>query len=158
MSETNVRIEGLDKLLKKVEPGLLNKPLRNFFKRATITVQNRARDKAPVDTGRLRSSIATEVDRRDPPKWGKVGTNVKYAPFVEFGTRPHWPPPGALQPWARRHGFPTGPTGDFLVRRAIARRGTRAQPYLKPALEKSVGDIKRFLSRMADEIEAGWGS
>ncbi len=153
----SVEIEGLDELLKKLEPRQLNGPLRRFFQRSTITVQNQARQKAPVDTGRLRSSIATQVDHSTPPMWGKIGTNVKYAPFVEFGTRPHWPPPGALQPWARRHGFPPGPEGDFLVRRAIARHGTRAQPYLIPALEESMGDIRRFLDKMADEIEEAWG-
>jgi len=158
MSETSIKIEGLDKLLKKVDPKLLSKPLRNFFQRSTIAIQNRAREKAPVDTGRLRAGIATEVDHSSPPKWGKVGTNVKYAPFVEFGTRPHWPPPGVLQPWARRHGFPPGARGDFLVRRAIAQHGTRARPYLTPAFEESMSDIKHFLDRVADEIKAGWGS
>lgn len=39
---------------------------------------------APVDTGRLRQSIGVKQIGRGHYR---VGTNVKYAPFVEFGTR-----------------------------------------------------------------------
>ena len=39
---------------------------------------------APVDTGRLRSSV-TKVISPDF-KSAKIGTNVEYAPYVEFGT------------------------------------------------------------------------
>jgi len=36
----------------------------------------------PADTGRLRRSIATEVNDKE----AIVGTNVVYAPYVEYGT------------------------------------------------------------------------
>lgn len=36
----------------------------------------------PVDTGRLRNSIAHAVDRTSVI----IGTNVEYAPYIEFGT------------------------------------------------------------------------
>lgn len=47
-------------------------------------VRNQAVLHCPVDTGRLRQSIG--VRRLDEDTW-RVGTNVVYAPFVEFGTR-----------------------------------------------------------------------
>lgn len=51
--------------------------------RLGLQIQNYARLLAPVDTGRLRSSItATKGDRVVT-----IGTNVEYAAFVEFGTR-----------------------------------------------------------------------
>lgn len=51
------------------------------------TVQNGARERSPVDTGRLRSSITYQVGGRE----AKIGTNVFYAPFQEFGTsRGRW--------------------------------------------------------------------
>lgn len=53
---------------------------------------------APVDTGRLRQSIGV---KKIGEGHYRVGTNVEYAPLVEFGTR-----------------------------------YTRAQPFLRPALEK----------------------
>ena len=67
------------------------------------------------------------------PLWAKGGSNVKYAPYMEYGTGRladaeggggggrHWPPAQALEGWASRHGF--GPGGGFLVARAIGRRG-----------------------------------
>lgn len=65
--------------------------------RLAIEVQNRARELCPVDTGRLRSSIGhTEgVDVRGP--FVDVGTNVEYAPFVEYGTM-HMAPQPFLRP------------------------------------------------------------
>lgn len=40
-----------------------------------------------VLTGRLRQSIAHAVTFEGQAVVGKVGTNVEYAPFLEFGTR-----------------------------------------------------------------------
>ena len=47
-----------------------------------IKVESDAKKNAPVLTGRLRSSITHEVKSGI----GKVGTNVEYAPYQEFGT------------------------------------------------------------------------
>jgi HK97 gp10 family phage protein len=54
--------------------------------RLAIDVQNRARQLSPVDTGRLRSSINHKAGRDRKGYYVDVGSNVKYAPFVEFGT------------------------------------------------------------------------
>ena len=43
-----------------------------------------AADKAPVDTGRLKSSISSAVVADE--KAAYIGTNVEYAPYQEFGT------------------------------------------------------------------------
>lgn len=55
-----------------------------------VEIRNKAVGFAPVDTGRLRQSIG--LKRLDPDTW-RVGTNVSYAPFVEFGTRFQAPQP-----------------------------------------------------------------
>lgn len=46
-----------------------------------------AKDECPVDTGRLRNSISNEVDTDEVAVY--VGTNVEYAPYVEFGDAKH---------------------------------------------------------------------
>ena len=107
-------------------------PAREFVKRSTHQIRTEIVARTPVDTGRLRSSIATEF--QDDGLTGIVGSNVGYAPHVEFGTRPHWAPKGALQPWASRHGFPKGNTGDYLARRAIARRGTKPRQMFQKGI------------------------
>ena len=47
-----------------------------------LKVESKAKVRAPIDTGRLRSSIATKTDKNSVT----VSTNVEYAPFVEHGT------------------------------------------------------------------------
>lgn len=55
--------------------------------RLAIAVTNNAKQLAPVDTGRLRASIAwvRGEDARGP--YAEIGTNVEYAPHVEYGTQ-----------------------------------------------------------------------
>lgn len=53
----------------------------------------------PVDTGRLRNSITHAQNGKDTVI---VGTNVKYAPFVEMGTRKQKAQP-YLKPAAQNH-------------------------------------------------------
>lgn len=134
------------------DPQLARGPVRRFLRKAALEVKRKAKLKVPVDTGHLRRFITHEVGETE----ARVGSNVVYAPFVEFGTRPHWPPRKAMQPWARRHGFPKGNEGATILARIIAKRGTKPQPYLRPALEESLSDIREFLVEAAREIEARW--
>lgn len=75
----------------------VEKILREFNKTATVekdvskliknTLHNIERDakkSCPVDTGRLRGSITTNIISTYS---GEVGTNVEYAGWVEYGTR-----------------------------------------------------------------------
>ncbi len=87
MADITVEIKGLAEVLAKLDKSLYSGPLRTFWQRAAIAVQGRAREKAPVDTGRLRASIMYDVDGASPPLYASVGSDVFYAPFQEFGTR-----------------------------------------------------------------------
>ena len=73
MTGLNVKKSGED----KIAEALNKKALR---------IVRQAKQLAPVDTGRLRSSITAELIRSDGRPKDVVGTNVEYAPFVEFGT------------------------------------------------------------------------
>lgn len=144
----NVTIPNIDQIRDAFkDPELIRVPLREFLHKAGFTIEAEAKKRSPVDTGRLRASIGSVVDV--PGARAIIGTPVEYAAFVEFGTRPHWPPVAALQPWARRHGFPNA----FLVARAIARRGTRAHPFMGPALAHSKARITALVGEMAMAIE-----
>lgn len=61
-------------------------PVGKELVRRTIRVERRAKQLAPVDTGRLRSSITHETGREGGELVGRVGTNVDYAPHQELGT------------------------------------------------------------------------
>lgn len=153
-----IRIKGLERLVKKLDGNeLLGWPLRRAFRDSVTVLLREVHKRTPVDRNELRGSITFEIDTRTVPLWGKVGTDVKYAPYVEFGTEPHWPPLSALQPWARRHGFPPGRAGAFLVARAIARHGTKAREFFKGGFEASESRVRGFFDRAAKDIEGIWG-
>lgn len=115
-------------------------PMLDAMRDATLWVTGDARRDSPVDMGKLRASIVPEVKSEGREVIGIVGSNVVYAPYVEFGTKPHWPPRAALEVWARRHG-----TTAYVVARAIARRGTKAHRMLSNALANNAGRIFRRL-------------
>jgi len=62
-------------------------PAGKHLARTANTVTRIAKRLAPVDTGRLRSSIANELGRDSKGLVARVGTNVEYAPYLELGTR-----------------------------------------------------------------------
>jgi len=49
-------------------------------------VWNDANKMCPVDTSRLRTSLAWEIEKSGKEIIGRVGTNVEYAVYVEYGT------------------------------------------------------------------------
>lgn len=107
-----------------------------------------------VDRGRLQSSLTPAVRSEADTVVGVVGTEVKYAPFVEFDTRPHWPyakgVPMAEQPiviWAQRHH-----ANAFLVARGISRHGTIGKHYLQKAFDANKDKIEAIFQKAIDQI------
>jgi HK97 gp10 family phage protein len=77
-----------------------------------LRIVREAKQRCPVDTGRLRASITAELIRQGDKPRVLVGSNVSYAPHVEFGTENQ-----AAQPFLRpaaRSVLKEGPTkADF---------------------------------------------
>lgn len=82
----SVTIEGLDELEDRLKEDILGPSVRRLLTRVAITGESGAKKRARVDTGRMRTSIAHEVDNGPFPIWAKFGTNVRYAPYQEYGT------------------------------------------------------------------------
>jgi HK97 gp10 family phage protein len=55
------------------------------IKQIAIFVEAEAKLRAPVRTNRLRSSITHEDKHYETHSIAYIGTNVEYAPYVEFG-------------------------------------------------------------------------
>lgn len=113
------------------------------LRETALQVERDAKLKAPVDTGNLRASLQAQ---RRPPGWA-VGTNVRYAPAVEFGTGPHVITPNEAE--ALR--FP-GPDGDPVFARRVEHPGTPAQPFLRPALDGAEDDLVQRIAAEIDEL------
>ena len=145
-----MEIKGLKEAQRKMDQtakDLRGTAMVEAMRDATMLVTRSARINAPVDTGRLRASIVPEVVQRDNVVKGIVGSNVKYAPYMELGTRPHWPPIQALEVWARRHNMTA-----FVVARAIARRGTKARRFLQRAFMENRNQIGEIIARTVGRI------
>ena len=111
---------------------------------------------APGAFGEYAGSLTTEVVDEDGRPVGRVFLAPpadRYGLFVEVGSRPHFPPPGALDGWVRRR---LGITGDrevrevaFLIGRKIARAGTPGHFFF----ERALGDNEsRVVAVMEEEI------
>jgi hypothetical protein len=132
--------------------GAAMKRAPQILKRETITAVNRittegeARSKryVPTDTHHLQRSIevvsAREVGGGVRGAWG---TNLPYAKTMEEGRRPGapMPPSGVLLGWMRRHGIDE--RFEFVVRRAIGRRGIAGKHYMKRAHD----EVRPFIQR-----------
>lgn len=137
-----------DEDLKRIHRDLHTSPMESAMRQAVLVVERDAKKNAPVDTGRLRASITGEVRSEglfSSTVKGIVGSNVKYAPYVELGTKPHFPPLDALQTWAARRGM-----SAYQVARAIAARGTKAVRYLQRAVESNE---KKIMDILGDGVE-----
>jgi HK97 gp10 family phage protein len=150
MISFKVKAKGLkesQEKLRQVARDMHGQPMQDGMEKAALMVTRSARIKAPVDTGRLRSSIMPEVRVKGTEVQGVIGSNVTYAPFVELGTKPHFPPIEAVAVWAARHGM-----SAYAVALAIARRGTKAHPYLQPAFDENRSAIEAILGRTVQGI------
>jgi hypothetical protein len=79
--EATVRFNqgALDRLLAS-EAG----PVGRLILRKTLAVERGAKRRVRVDTGRLRASIQSHLERERGTVVGVVGTNVAYAAYIEF--------------------------------------------------------------------------
>lgn len=98
-----------------------------------VFVVGEAQLRAPVDTGNLKNSYThrVEADRVH------IGTNTKYAIYVELGTGVHAENGnGRKTPWAFM-----GNDGNWYFT-----RGSKPQPHLRPAFTQNRERIKKLVA------------
>lgn len=102
----------------------LHESAERALEKCGLTAEGYAKKAAPVDTGNLRNSISHKVQKDTM----YVGTNVEYAPYVEFGTGKYYPG-GRPDPWVYKD-----EKGNWH-----RTSGIKAKPFIKP----SVADHKQ---------------
>ena len=133
-------IENLDKLISKLEK-LDN--VNQAMEQACILVENEAKIKCPVDNGLLRNSITHYIEDNPNELVGVVGTNVEYAPYVEFGTGIYSSLGNGRQDrWKYKDA-----KGEWH-----STIGQHPQPYLQPALEENRRKIEKMVK---EQIKKG---
>ena len=105
--------------------------------------QGYATEYCPVDTSNLVNSIDYGIIEND--KQMQIGTDVEYAPYVEFGTGIYATGEGGSGakkiPWHYKDDEGHWHTTS----------GMRAQPYLRPAIEKHIDEYKDILKDYLSE-------
>lgn len=144
MSSNIVGVESLLNKIDTIDKLFVSNIIEQAVQRGCITVQSAAKRLCPVDTGELRNSIFTKVEKNKDDIIGKIYTNKEYAPYVEFGTG--------------SRGKATY-NGDVDVTYNMAWAGMPAQPYLYPALKNNEeAVIKKIQNDIAKEIRKVTGN
>lgn len=144
-----VQVKGMDKLLKKLDKlgGSIPQSVQKALMRGGAVFEAGAKAHCPVGTGNLRDSIHTETESENQVT---VGTSVKYAPDVEFGTGPkgdpsvphttkkYWRYQDAQGNWHTSH----GQTPQPFMRTAFAEGKDKVVEAVKESIKEDVENLK----------------
>lgn len=150
MATITHRIKGLDELLSKFQqsPKIVGEETATAMTQAVTFVQGEVRERTPVDRGRLRQSVTTEVRGALPEMRGVIGTVVFYGPYQEFGTGIYAEGGGGRStPWVYKHhrfGWvrTRGNRARHMFREGLSAARGRVSGYFAAAL-------KRVIARMS---------
>lgn len=148
--ETEVKVQGLDRLLKKLDKlgGSIPQSTQKALLRGGAVFEAGAKEHCPVDTGHLRDSIHTEAQDTNTVS---VGTNLDYAAYVEYGTGPKgdpsvphttkefWRYQDADGNWHTSHGQPPQP----FMRTAFAEGKDKAVEVVKDSIKEDVEELMK---------------
>ena len=112
----------------------------------------RARANIRIDTGENRNKTRGTVQRVPGGAIGRLGSSAKHAYVMELGRRPggRMPPSGVLLGWMRRRGIPED--REFVIRRAIGRKGIPADHNLRDTMRRSLPQIERELTAIGPRV------
>ena len=119
------------------------KKIQKVLKNSAMTIQKNAisnlTNNGSVNTGHLRRSISTKMGDME----ATIHTsNLKYAPMVEFGTRPH-----IIRAKNKKALYWKGAAHPV---KQVNHPGSKAKPYLIPAFEK---EIPYFVEKLKEVVE-----
>ena len=120
-------------------PDEIKDNIRKVVKNSAFNIERNAKSSASVKTGHLRRSISTKMGDME----ATIHTsNLKYAPMVEFGTRPH-----IIRAKNKKALYWKGAKHPV---KQVNHPGSKAKPYLIPAFEK---EKDQFLEKLKEVIE-----
>ncbi len=133
----------LEQITEKLWSETVQAMLDRSIKKSIILLQRYATQEAPTDQWRLRNDFHTEFKK----SFGRLFNPTKYAIYVHEWTRPHFAPIDKLQGRADRHGIPVG-----ALRRSIARKGTKANPFMDRAVDEWEKQVDEIFAKEIDKM------
>jgi len=151
----SVDLEGLDDLLRRLDSHGLQATAKRELRRAGTRVEKELKRRTPVRTGHLRASWTTQA--RDGGWAVLVGTDKKYAGFVEEDTRAHEIRPRTKKVLAfpvggkSAAGLGRGPGGTLVGKgslafaRVVRHPGTKGAHMAKRTVDEKGGEVVSML-------------
>lgn len=165
----SIQISGMDVLQKQIDKlaNAAKRDLVNEIHAFCIDIERTAKSLAPADNGDLRNKIEVNKDE----KGGEVVVRLKYAAFMEFGTKqfaaryvaslpPDWQQLASnfkggtgsfdellknITEWISRKGIDADP---YFIALIIAKRGVQQRPYLYPAFKQHEAQFIRNIQNL----------
>lgn len=143
--QISFKIEGLDALIKrlgKLSPKIA-KEVAMEVNASALAIQSKAKRDVVVDNGTLRNSIQLkEINQGDKIVY-TVGSALRYAPYVEFGTG----------------GLVNVPIGfeSFAIQfkgKGVRKINLRARPYLIPAFESEIPILRKNIKNVIANVKS----
>ena len=118
----------------------INKGIAKIF----VKILNRVTVNAPFGvTGHLRDNWESKIGGFE----GSLKSKSSYSGSVEYGTRPHAVSGASLKDWAMRRGL-----NPYAVAKSIAKKGTRANPFLKKTSLEVNAELDQILQETINNI------
>lgn len=137
----SISLEGALELGKRFQnaPKAVEAGSKAMLDTATLMVQGKAKELAPVDKSTLRKSILREVTS----DFGKVGSNIPYAKYQEFGTgiygktgQPIVPKRARMLAWHTKG-------GQWAYAKSV--RGVKPRHFLQGGLDELKRNIRQVM-------------
>lgn len=148
MINATLKIEGLDKLMDalKAAPEFTIGEVSKAVQKSALTVQSVAIKEAPVNKktggGNLRQNIKSNMLTKTR---AQVVSKAPYSIFVEEGTRPH------IIRIKKKRILADKRAGEFYGTK-VNHPGTKANPFMQRAVDKSQGKVKEFFVTAVDNV------
>lgn len=130
-----IHIDNIEPLIQRLDKLVDASKIEGAMGKACALVERSAKQKAPKDTGQLRNSITSKVERDASDVVGVVFTPKEYAPYVEYGTGLFAEKGGRKDSWAYEDDEGNWHTTS----------GQKPQPYMRPALNENRDKILQIL-------------
>ena len=136
----SITIRGLDQAIARFDRLQVASALKAGIRKSIFTLEARAKKETPVGvSGFLRNAYRENFDGLK----GELVNTKEYARYVHEGRKPgKMPPIGPIALWARRKGLAIP---AFVIARSIAKKGTKANPFLKRSAQMEESNIRSIL-------------
>jgi len=143
--QISFKIEGLDALIKrlgKLSPKIA-KEVAMEVNASALSIQSKAKREVKVDNSTLRNSIQLKEVNVGTKIVYTVGSALKYAPYVEFGTGGEVNVPAGYETFAIQ-----------FKGKGIRKINLRARPYLIPAFESEIPILRKNIQKVIANVKS----